>query len=66
MHSLIDRVDDVCDEETAITEMTFLPDGRICLFGASRELLELLESINLGDPGLSARLTAMRGPTSSP
>ena len=52
---------DLCDSESAISEMTFLPDGRICLFGASRELLELLGSLNLGDASLDIRLTAIRG-----
>ena len=53
-----------CDEETAITEMTFLPDGRICLFGASREVLDLLGMLQLGDTSLDARLAALR--TSTP
>ena len=51
---------DLCDSESAISEMTFLPDGRICLFGASRELLELLGSLNLGDASLDIRLAAVR------
>lgn len=50
----------LCDDETAITEITFLPDGRLCLFGASRELLELLGSLNLGDAALDIRLAAVR------
>ena len=50
----------LCDDETAITEITFLPDGRLCLFGASRELLELLGSLNLGDAALDTRLAAVR------
>ena len=53
----------VCDEETAITELTFLPDGRICLFGASREVLEVLGSLNLGDASLDSRLAALRRQT---
>lgn len=55
-----DEVRCLCDEETAITEITFLPDGRLCLFGASRELLELLGSLNLGDAALDIRLAAAR------
>ena len=53
----------LCDDETAITEITFLPDGRLCLFGASRELLELLGSLNLGDAALDIRLAASRRAT---
>ena len=43
------------DDETAMTEISFLPDGRICLFGASREIIELLWKLNLGDRALLAR-----------
>ncbi len=50
--------DGICDTETAITEITFLPDGRLCLFGASREVLELLGSLDLGDASLDSRLAA--------
>ena len=58
---------DLCDAETAITEMTFLPDGRICLFGASREVMELLGSLQLGDTSLDTRIAALRiKPTNSP
>ncbi len=51
---------DLCDEETAITEITFLPDGRLCLFGASREILELMGSLQLGDTSLDSRLASLR------
>ena len=37
------------DEETSITEITILPDGRIFVFGASREVLEVLDDLKLGD-----------------
>lgn len=50
----------LCDDESAITEITFLPDGRLCLFGASREVLDLLGSLNLGDAALDSRLAAVR------
>ena len=53
------RIDSFHDDETAVTEMTFLPDGRICLFGASREILELLGSLRLGDASLNSRLAAL-------
>lgn len=54
--------EDLSDDETAITELTFLPDGRICLFGASREVLELLGSLQLGDAALDSRLAALKTP----
>lgn len=56
---------DVADEETAITEISFLPDGRICLFGASREVLELLGSLDLGDERLNSRLACLPSPTNA-
>ena len=59
-HSLHDECGNLCDDETAITEITFLPDGRLCLFGASREVLELLGSLDLGDAALEIRLAAAR------
>jgi len=44
------------NDETNLTEIEILTDGRILLFGASREVLELLDSIQSGrDPGVSTR-----------
>ena len=43
------------DDETAITEISFLPDGRVCVFGMSREVLQLLGELSLGDPALARR-----------
>lgn len=43
------------DEETPITEISFLPDGRVCVFGMSREVLQLLGELSLGDPALARR-----------
>jgi len=48
------------EDETRTTEITILPDGRICLFGASREVLELLGEMDLGDPALDQRLGYLR------
>ena len=48
------------DEETAITELTFLPDGRLCLFGASKEIFELLAELKLGDAAFAQRFSAMK------
>jgi hypothetical protein len=46
-------------DEFAATEITILPDGRVCLFGASRQVLELLRDVGLGDPMLDRRLAAL-------
>jgi hypothetical protein len=48
------------DDETSITELSFLPDGRICVFGMSREVLDLLGELALGDPALARRYEQMR------
>lgn len=51
------------DDETNITELNFLPDGRICVFGMSREVLELLSDLALGDPALARRRERLREST---
>ena len=33
------------EDESNITELEILPDGRICVFGASREVLEIFKEI---------------------
>jgi hypothetical protein len=55
-------------DETNITEIELLADGRICVFGTSIEVLEVLEQLQGKQAGpLSARLHAVRSqhPTSS-
>ncbi len=47
-------------DETAITELSILPDGRIAVFGASWEVLDLLESLTLGDSRLETRMRYLR------
>jgi hypothetical protein len=44
------------DDEPPTTEITILPDGRICVFGASRQVLEALDQAGLSDAALRARL----------
>jgi len=56
---------EILDDETSITEISFLPDGRICLFGASREVLELLVELNLADSSLNQRFSVIRRTDSS-
>ncbi|MCG6158205.1 hypothetical protein [Rubinisphaera margarita] len=38
------------DDETAISELHITPDGRILVFGTSREVLEVLKSSGLVSP----------------
>jgi hypothetical protein len=50
------------DDETNITDINLLPDGRICVFGTSIEVLELLDELQGGaDRNVSSRLEALRG-----
>jgi hypothetical protein len=45
------------DDETNITDIELLPDGRIFIFGASSEVLEVLSQLqNTADPAVAARL----------
>jgi hypothetical protein len=48
------------DEETAMTEITIAPDGRIYLFGASMPVLQMLDNMNLNDPALTNRVRALK------
>ena len=47
------------DDEVNITEIELLPDGRICVFGLSAEVLEVLDRLSAGrDNELTKRLSA--------
>jgi hypothetical protein len=48
------------DEETPITEISFLPDGRVRVFGMSREVLQVLGELALGDRALARRYERLR------
>jgi hypothetical protein len=48
------------DDDCATSEINILPDGRICLFGASRQLLEMLDAMHLADPSLKSRIDRLR------
>jgi hypothetical protein len=44
-------------DETNITDIDVLPDGRICVFGTSIEVLEVLDQMQCGtDRSVSERL----------
>jgi hypothetical protein len=40
------RADDFIEDETTMTEITVQPDGRIFVFGTSRQVLDLLVGLN--------------------
>ena len=48
------------EEDGSISEINILPDGRVCLFGASQQVLEILEAIPLGDAALRTRIDRLR------
>ena len=48
------------EDESAISEINILPDGRVCVFGASRQVLEILDAIPLGDAALRDRIECLR------
>ena len=47
------------EDEAAIGEINILSDGRICIFGTSLPILEMLEAIPLGDPALRRRIATL-------
>jgi hypothetical protein len=47
-------------EETHVSELTIMPDGRIYVFGTSRKLLEVLESLDPHDESLQRILKHVR------
>jgi hypothetical protein len=48
------------DDETDLSEITILPDGRVYVFGMSRQVLELLENLRAGEPRIRALLEQAR------
>jgi hypothetical protein len=56
---------DVLSDETGITEIEIAPNGRLYLFGASLEVLTLLQEIGLIDASARVRL-ANAPPSTSP
>jgi len=51
---------DQVDEQTHITELSIAPDGRVYVFGMSREILEVLETIGPDDLHLQLLLRQVR------
>jgi hypothetical protein len=48
------------EDETLTTELMIMPDGRIYVFGASRQVLEIMESLQPNDERLMQLLTHVR------
>jgi hypothetical protein len=48
------------EDDSSISEINILPDGRVCVFGASRQVLEVLDAIPLGEPALRDRIECLR------
>jgi hypothetical protein len=48
------------DDETTITEISILPDGRVCVFGASGDVLEALAGLESRDPEICQRIAYAR------
>jgi len=49
------------DDEAAVSEITILPDGRVFVLGASRQVLEVLETVNPEDTVIRRRLKRAAG-----
>jgi hypothetical protein len=49
-------------DETLITEVTIAPDGRIYVFGTSRQILDVLESLQPDDAIVQRLLQRVREP----
>jgi hypothetical protein len=52
-------------EESYLTEIELLPDGRICLFGSSVQILALLRDLGLADQGVLRRLELAESPSTA-
>ena len=48
------------EDDSQISEINILPDGRVCLFGASRQILEIMDAIPLDTPELKKRIEHLR------
>ena len=48
------------EQESAMTEITILPDGRVFVFGTSRPILEVLHQLEPNSPKLLRLLQQVR------
>jgi hypothetical protein len=56
----------VDDDETSISEISIAPNGRIYVFGASYDVLQLLEGLASRDSELGMRMAHLKSLTESP
>jgi hypothetical protein len=52
--------DSILQAETTVTDITIGADGRIFVFGTSRQVIELLADFQPGNPRLEALLGCLR------
>ena len=50
-------------DETLVTEISIGADGRVCIFGLSREVLEVMADLEPANHSLQQRLRAIRQAT---
>lgn len=48
------------EDEKAVSEITIAPDGRIFVFGSSRQVIEVLDDLNLGGADFKRRIEHIR------
>jgi hypothetical protein len=56
----VKEIDVSLKDDSSISEINILPDGRVCVFGASQQVLEILDAIPLADPILQSRIECLR------
>jgi hypothetical protein len=47
------------EDETAMTDIRIAPDGRVFVFGASGQILEMLSQLGWGDDNLQKRIESL-------
>src|SRR4051794_3240830 len=55
-----DRMTDVATDEDMITEITIAPDGRVYVFGMSRQVMQMMEVLEPNDAKLQRLLQHVR------
>ncbi len=53
-------MEELLEDETTITEISIEPDGRVYVFGTSRQVLQLLQNLDPGDQKLARLLSHVR------
>ncbi len=58
-----DDAEFVLSDEALVSEIAIAPDGRVFVFGLSKQVLEILATIDPSDSNIQARLAACNVPT---